>query len=213
MNKIRGAYISFDGGEGTGKTTQAALFKERYSEKVVTVREPGQSAVGAKIRELLLGSGNELTSTAELLLFSADRNLTYELLVQPALSSGQAVITDRSYLSTVAYQHYGRGLPRSRIDTAVSLALGDARPDKHVIFDMPYEQAFARMHAAGKAVTDDRFESEGRQFHDKVRNGYLEIARDLGKSALLVDASGTPEETYGQIDEAVGELIRDGVAA
>lgn len=213
MTKRRGAYISFDGGEGTGKSTQVRLFQGRHGDKVVGVREPGQSMAGQRLRALLLDANIELTDMAELLLFNADRNLTYQQFIRPLTLKGRSVISDRSYLSTLAYQHYGRGLPRQQVDTASELALGGNRPDMHVIFDAPYEQAFARMAGEGKVTANDRFESEQREFHVKVRNGFWEIARDLGERAVLLDASGTIEETYQQLDETLGSLIEEGVPA
>lgn len=203
----RGAYVTLDGPDGVGKSLQAQRLAQT-TESYLT-REPGGHI--NQIRGILLDPLIELTPEAEVLLFSADRNITLRRVIEPTLATGRSVVSDRSYVSTLAYQCYGRGLSLEFAKEATSLALGDKRADKIVILDAPYEVSIARLEKAGKVAAHDRFEMEGKHFHERVRNGFLELVRDIGERALLIDASGTEDEVMFQLFENCLHLLKDGV--
>ena len=210
MTERRGAYVTFDGGEGVGKSTQVRRFGERLGIKVV--REPGETPFGHEVRRILLNPDLEATTESELFLFSADRHNTLQTVTLPHLRDGKSVLSDRSYLSTMAYQCYGGGLSLDYARQVTKLAIGTQLPDKQVIFDIDPAVAYERMHAAGKDTAGDRFESRDRAFHEKVRKGFLELAHELGSRALVIDASGTPDELHAELSTHLDTLLIEGVA-
>ena len=209
----RGAYVTLDGPDGVGKSNQAARLADVTGSQLT--REPGGYI--EHIRRILLDPEIELTPEAEILLFSADRNISLKRTVMPNLVDGKSVVSDRSYLSTLAYQCYGRGLNIVDAQALTDFAVGDIRADKVLILDAPFEITQARVKERNKGngsmPHNDRFEAEDRKFKNRVRNGFLELARDLGEKAILIDASGTKQETFNQIMQACGKLLVDGVEA
>lgn len=178
-------FITFEGLDFSGKSTQAKLLVERLKSMpkvnggermtVHFVREPGGSKISEQIRELLLDKKfPEMTDTAELLLFSASRTQLVKEVIIPALRRGETVICDRYYDSTTAYQGYGRGLDLRAIQTINRLATAGTDPDLTILIDIPVEEIERRKHSAGLAF--DRMESSGREFYERVRKGFLEIA-------------------------------------
>lgn len=209
MSEKMGAYVTIDGVDGTGKTTQAKLLAERTAS--LLIREPGATNAGGRLRAIALDSSFELTPTSELLIFSADRNLTFETITKPSVLNGTSVVSDRSYLSTVAYQGYGRQLPLDKIWTATELALDQHRPDMHILLDIGYESAQERISHRDEDPVHDRFENEQRDFFERTRRGFHEMAKELGNRAILIDSSGTIEEVQEQIYANVGNLLEEGV--
>ena len=195
---MRGRLIAFEGGEASGKSTQAALLAESLG--AVLTREPGGTAVGEQIRALLLDRlGPPLDARAEALLMAAARAEHVTEVVRPALEAGREVVCDRYAHSSLAYQGYGRGLPLDEVRRLSAWATGDLWPDVVVLLDVPDDVARARMGAP------DRFESEDGAFHDRVRQGYRQLAASDRDRWRVVDGSGTPEEVAARVRAAVGE--------
>jgi dTMP kinase len=190
-----GLFITFEGGEGSGKTTQIRLLADRLKAKglpVITTREPGGTPEAEKIRSLLVNrDGGDWTPVSEVLLLFAARSMHVEKLIRPALAAGKIVISDRFTDSTRAYQSYGHGLPIETVEAVNRTALGDFTPGLTFILDLPVETGLAR---AGKrmardASKEDRFEQLKTDFHERLRQGYLSIARKNPKRCVVIDAT------------------------
>jgi dTMP kinase len=202
----RGVLITFEGGEGTGKSTQIALLAERLRGAglvVRIVREPGGTLLGESVRDILLDPNNRtMSSVAELLLYEASRaQLVAEVLV-PALDSGEVVLLDRFYDSTTAYQAFGRGIPRSEVDAANHLATSGLTPDRTVVLDLDPELGVARATRSGA----DRLEAEDLAFHEAVREGFLALAAEEPDRVVVVDADGSPHDVSGRVAAALRGL-------
>ena len=173
-----GTFISFEGGEGSGKSTHACTLADRLKREgtdVKLVREPGSTPLGQYLREWLKQErgADDISPTTELLLFSAARAELVEKVVSPALEKGSTVISDRFTGSTLAYQGYGRGLSISTINTINKVSTGGLTPDLTILLDCPVEIGLDR---GNDKVGQRRFEEESLQFHKRVRQGYLELA-------------------------------------
>jgi dTMP kinase len=192
-------FISLEGIEGSGKSTQARLLKEflvdRGIDTVQTV-EPGGTGIGEQIRNILLEPGNHMDSMTELLLYFASRAQHVKEVIVPALEAGKVVITDRFSDSTVAYQGYARGLDMNVIESLDRIVTGECRPSLTILLDLDVEDGIRRNRRAGKK---DRFELEEVEFHRRVREGFLKIAEQDIKRVTMVDASGTPEDVHEKI--------------
>jgi dTMP kinase len=220
MNTKKGIFISFEGGEGCGKTTQirklAGFLKERGHE-VVTTREPGGTHEAEKIRELLVQrEGGNWSETAECLLFFAARAMHVRDLIKPALSEGKIVLSDRFTDSTRAYQSYGHGFPLSTVEQVKELSIGDFEPDLTLILDIEpitgierSERRLTENSAPDLESTEDRFERLDLSFHKSLRQGYLEIAADNPERCKVLDANQGIEELAGQIGNIVLEKLED----
>lgn len=188
-----GCFVVLEGGEGAGKSTQAALLAEWLRERGVPctlAREPGSTAVGEAIREVVLGRTElEMPAESELLLILAARAAFVREVVRPALARGDVVVADRFDLSTLAYQGYGRGLDLARVRAAMEVATAGLRPDLYLVLDVPVEEGVARRRAAGGGA--DRIEGAGADFLHAVRDGYLELA-GAGERVELVSGLGSP---------------------
>lgn len=201
---MKGKFITFEGIEGCGKTTQIEKFAEylrTQGNKVLLTREPGGTDIGDQIREILLNPKNTAMSpTTELMLYAAARAQHVEQVVKPAISSGQIVLSDRYADATTAYQGAARNLSMDILKNLHRIATGDLDPDLTFLLDLPAEaglkRAIERNHLKGK---EDRFENEKIDFHEKVREGYLAIARSQPNRVIVVDASGSVQETFDQI--------------
>jgi dTMP kinase len=187
----QGKFISFEGIEGCGKTTQIALLSEYLKRRAIPhtiTREPGGTAVGEGIRKILLNSETiHLTAASELLLFYASRSQNIQEKIKPALERGEMVICDRYYHASMAYQGYGRGIPLDFIRKLTNLVCSPYRPDLTFLLDIEPEVGLARARARNQARTEDegRFEAEDLEFYDKVRDGYLELASEDERMQLI----------------------------
>jgi len=195
------AFITFEGMEGCGKSTQAKLLARALGPDVVLTQEPGGTAIGRAIRQLLLDPANRAMSPeAEVLLFFADRAQHVAQVIRPALAAGRTVISTRYVDTSLAYQGYGRGLDLDRIRAVAVLATGGLRPDLTLFFDLPLEVGLARVVRRG---VRDRLESEVREFHERVRNGYLELAAAEPDRWIRIDASGSEADVEARTRAAV----------
>ncbi|MEN2985594.1 MAG: dTMP kinase [Thermodesulfovibrionaceae bacterium] len=195
----RGIFITFEGIEGSGKTTQAKLITERLKNegfKAIYTYEPGDTKVGSLIRNILLDPSVEINSTCELLLYFADRVQHIEEKIKSYLMDGFTVICDRFTDSTVAYQGYGRGLSLQLILKLNETLLGSFKPDLTVLLDLPAAEGLKRNEKINKK---DRFELENLAFHERVRQGYLEIAKFDPKRFIVVDAT----KDFDEINEEI----------
>ena len=201
----RGRFITFEGGEGAGKSTQLARLAERLREQgleVVATREPGGSPGAEAIRELVLnGAADRWSAVTETLLMYAARRDHVERVIAPALARGAWVVCDRFADSTRAYQGAAGGTDPALIAALETQVLGEARPDLTLVFDLPPEAGLARAQARGGEM---RFESKGLAFHQKLRDGFLAIARAEPDRCAVIDAAA-PIEAVGQ---AVWAVVR-----
>ena len=168
-------FITFEGGEGAGKTTQIKYLAECLAPKVVVTREPGGTAVADQIRATLLDPKNKISPELELLLYEAARRDHVENIIRPALKAGKIVLCDRFTDATIAYQGFARGLSLKLIDNLNTIATGGLKPDLTFLFDLSPKIGLNR--ATKRNPTKDRIESEKIAFHEKVRKGYLTLAR------------------------------------
>jgi dTMP kinase len=206
----RGRFITIEGGEGAGKTTQvsllmAALDRARISAKAT--REPGGSPGGEAIRRLLLeGEGERWDAVAEALLLVAARSDHVARLIAPSLAQGVWVVSDRFADSTLAYQGYGRGLALEDLAALHRFALGNFAPDLTVILDLPAELGLARARARGSV--GDRFEVLDQDFHERLRHGFRQIAAEDGARCMLIDGSNDPQTVHRAILDTVRSRLR-----
>jgi dTMP kinase len=194
----RGFFISFEGIEGSGKSTQVALLHgalEAAGRRVLATREPGGTRLGTALRELLLG-GVGLSPAAELLLCVADRAQHVEEVIAPALASGAVILCDRFADSTVAYPGDGRGGDLALSAKLNEVACTDCWPDVTFLLDCPVATGLAR---AGRRPRSDRFEDEAARFHERVREGYLEIARSAPERVVVLASTRPAEEVHAQV--------------
>lgn len=193
----KGLFITFEGADGCGKTTQLMLlakYLKAQGREVVVTREPGARGLGEKIREILLNYDGEVSSRAEAFMFLADRAQHIDVIVNPAIKSGKIVLCDRHTDSSVAYQGYGRRLDIDEIKRLNSIATNSKKPDMTLIFDIDVETSMARV-----GDTKDRMESAGIEFFNRVRNGYLEIAKQEPNRVKVLDASKSIEEIHKNV--------------
>ena len=190
-------FIALEGVDGSGKTTQAARLAEALGPETVLVREPGGTAAGERIRELLKDPEVRLDPMAELLLFCAARAQLVEEVIRPALEAGRTVVCDRFGDSSVAYQGTARGLGAERVEELCDLATGGLWPDLTVLLRLHPEVAAERIAAEGRAA--DRFEGEGMELQRRVAEGYEEIAKRHPDRVRVVDASGAPDDVHGAV--------------
>jgi dTMP kinase len=206
--RTRGLFITFEGGEGCGKSTQLGLLKEYLESKgheVVATREPGGTPVAESIRALLLDPANEaLSPVAELLLYEAARAQHTAERIVPALDAGNVVLSDRFYDSTTAYQGAGRGLSPEDLVRLHLIATNDLRPDLTIVIDIPADVGLARATRGGS----DRIERETIDFHERVRAGFIRIAQAEPERVKLVNGTGSVEEVAAAIREIVDVLLQ-----
>ncbi len=192
-------FITLEGGEGVGKTTQQALLAERLQQEgytCVCTREPGGTALGKALRELLL-HGDPLTPLAELLLYAADRAEHVNKVIAPALAAGQVVICDRYTDSTLAYQGYGRGLNLEQIRQLNHLATGGLQPHLTLWLDLAPEVGLARSRLG------DKLEQEHLEFHRRVYRGFQALAAAEPQRIVRIDGEGSPAEVATRIWAAI----------
>lgn len=197
---MKGIFISFEGIEGTGKSTQASLLAQYLRGKgfrVTQTAEPGGTRISLKIRELLLApESTDMDPLTELLLYNAARAQHIKEIIMPALLRGDVVVTDRFSDSTMAYQGYGRGIDLKLIDSLDVLATGRLRPHLTVLLDMDAETGLMRNR---KIQKNDRLEREDVSFHERVRKGFISIAAKEKERVKLLGCSGTVEAVQGKV--------------
>ncbi len=203
---MSGLFISFEGIDGCGKSTQADLLRsylESKGEQVELLREPGGTALSEQIREILLNPNNDkMDPSTESILLSASRaQLTREIII-PALERGNVVICDRYADSTLAYQGYGRGINLEWLEKLNAFATAGLKPDITLLVDLPVDEAFNRM----QSKSFDRIEMEGIEFLDKVRSGYLELTDRFSKRYFMIDGMETIEEISKKIINKIEEI-------
>ena len=204
----RGRFITIEGGEGAGKSTQIgrlAISLRRHGIDVVETREPGGAPGALDIRKLLVeGATDRWDAISELLLHSAARHDHVTRTIDPALTRGAWVVCDRYADSTMAYQGHGHGLSREMIDNVTRIAVGSCWPDLTLILDAPVAVGLQRAQQRGGGA-EDRYERMGVAFHERLRQGFHEIARRDPKRCRLIDATGTPDAVASAIWLAVQE--------
>ena len=203
---MSGLFISFEGIDGCGKSTQADLLRsylESKGEQVELLREPGGTALSEQIREILLNPNNEkMDPSTESILLSASRaQLTREIII-PALERGNVVICDRYADSTLAYQGYGRGINLEWLEKLNAFATAGLKPDITLLVDLPVDEALNRM----QSKSFDRIEMEGIEFLDKVRSGYFELTDRFSKRYFMIDGMETIEEMSKKIINKIEEI-------
>jgi dTMP kinase len=208
---VQGRFITFEGGEGAGKSTQLARaaewLRDRGVDTVVT-REPGGTPRAERLRELLLERGEEpMPRSCELLLMFAARATHLENLVLPAVRRGAWVLCDRFTDATYAYQGGGRGLPVEQIDALVRIVHAGVQPHLTFLLDLPVEVGLARARHRNGADGPDRFETEQREFFERVRNAYLERVRCDPARFRVVNASAVVDEVTAAIRGSLGQLL------
>ena len=191
MNSARGKFITLEGGEGAGKSTQIKLLASWLQERgidIVQTREPGGAPGAERIRELLVtGDADRWTPITETLLHYAARADHLDRTIRPALATGRWVVCDRFADSTRAYQGYGHGVPFAIIDSLFKAVVGDTAPDLTLILDLPVEVGLRR--AAGRQGHEDRYEQMAAEFHNRLRNGFLAIAHQNPQRCVVMDAN------------------------
>jgi len=209
----QGIFITFEGGEGTGKSTQIQLLAETLraaGHETVITREPGGTPEAEKIRELLVQrDGGAWTPMAEILLFFAARNMNVETLVKPALQEGKIVLCDRFTDSTRAYQSYGHGVEPDVIESMVQLAIGGFEPDLTFVLDIEPSKGLARSgnRLSDEGSSEDRFENLDIEFHERLRQGYLEIAQRFEERCVVIDADRDIETIAADIAAKAQERL------
>ena len=204
----RGVFITLEGGDGSGKTTQAELLREWLSGEgrtVLRTREPGGTEVGVEIREIVLHHRGDISARAEALLYAADRAHHVATVVRPALERGDVVIQDRYIDSSVAYQGVGRVLDPEAVRGLSEWATEGLAPDLTILLDLDADAARGRLDEARTRY--DRLEAEASEFHDRVRAAYLALAEAEPARFLVVDASRPVDEIAGAIRGRVASLL------
>ncbi|MRR11464.1 dTMP kinase [bacterium] len=196
-------FITLEGGEGSGKSTQMELLAAALRQAgldVLALREPGGTHLGELLRDAVLNPEHgEIDARAELLLYEAARAQLVAERIKPALATGGVVIDDRHADSSMAYQGYGRGLPLEQVDALNVFATAGLTPDLTLLFDLDPQIGVVRATAGGA----DRLEAAGDRFHERVRSGFLRIAANEPERFALIDAAGTPDEVFASVLDAV----------
>ena len=203
---MNGLFITFEGADGCGKTTQIKLLDEYLrckGFKTLLTREPGAIGLGEKVREILLNYDGEVSPVCESFLFLADRAQNVDCIIKPAIKKGVIVLCDRHTDSTIAYQGYGRGVNMEELHRLNNIATSGMKPDLTFVFDVDVETSQSRV---GKEK--DRMESAGIEFFERVRQGFLEIAKQEPKRVKVIDSTKSIEEIHKQVIGYIENAIR-----
>ena len=205
------AFITFEGVDGSGKSTQLRMLASELrmlGREVVETREPGGTPLGKRLREVLLDAQEQVDPLAELLLYAADRAQHVRTHVRPALETGHIILSDRYSDATVAYQGAGRGFPAPIVEELVALATGGLQPDMTLVFDLTVAESRERSARRGdEGVERDRLDAEDEAFHSRVREAYLKIASREPERVRVINASGSVEETHQKVLQVVMPFI------
>ena len=207
----KGLFITFEGADGSGKTTQVnkiKTFLEAKGYDVVVTREPGALELGQKIRNILLHSTEVVADRCEIFLFVADRAQHIETFIKPAINQGTIVLCDRHTDSTIAYQGYGRGQDIEMLKQLNEIAVNGLKPDLTLLFDVSTEVAQERV-----GSEKDRMESAGIEFHKKVRNGYLELQKQEPDRIKLINANNFIDNVYEDTKQVIIQLLQEKLEA
>ena len=199
-----GLFITFEGADGCGKTTQIELLDKYLRGKsfnTLLTREPGAKGLGVKLREILLNYEGDVSPVCESFLFLADRAQHVDCIIKPAIKEGKIILCDRHTDSTVAYQGYGRGLDINQINSLNNIATSGLKPDLTIVLDVDVETSMQRV---GK--NKDRMESAGIEFFERVRQGFIEIAKKEPNRVKVINSSDTIDNIHKQIVELVENL-------
>ena len=205
MEFKKGYFITFEGADGCGKTTQIKLLNKYLIDmgaKTLLTLEPGGSDLGKSLREILLHYDKPVADRAETFLYLADRAQHVNNIIKPALDDKKIVLCDRYVDSTLAYQGYARGGSIEELNTLNNIATGGLKSDLTIVFDIESEIAQKRL-----GTTKDRLEKEGLEFHKKIRTGYLELAKLEQKRIKIINANRSIEEIFSDVKKIVGELL------
>lgn len=208
---MSGKFITFEGIDGSGKSTQLRLLAASLRAlglDVITTREPGGTELGRQLRAAFLETHEKVAPMAELLAFAADRAQHVEFLIKPALAANKIVISDRYADATFAYQGAGRGFPAEKVDQVIALATGDLKPDLTLFFDIPVAMAMTRMSVRDETEAKaNRMDAETAEFYTRVRESYLTIAKAEPERFVVVDASRSIEEIHRVVSDIVEKLV------
>ena len=208
---MSGLFITFEGIDGSGKSTQLRLLASHLrvlGHDVVTTREPGGTPLGLRLRAALLDSQEHVDPLTELLVFAADRAQHVRILLRPALENGHIVLSDRYADATVAYQGAGRGFSPALISEIVELATEGLKPDLTLLFDLPVAEGGERTRKRkDEKQESDRLDSEDKEFHTRVREAYLQIAKKEPERVKIIETSGSVDETHARVKEVVTEFL------
>lgn len=205
MTNSKGLFITFEGADGCGKTTQIGLLNEYLKEKkynTLTTLEPGGSDIGKNLRQILLHHDGYVSPRAEMFMYLADRAQHVDAVIKKAVEENKIVLCDRHIDSTVAYQGYARGGNIEQIDLLNNLATNEYKPNLTFVFDVDSLVAQKRV-----GETKDRLEAEGLEFHKKVRMGYLELAKKYPQRIKVINANLTIEEVFEQVKKIIDEIL------
>lgn len=208
---LPGKFISFEGIDGSGKSTQLRMLAGDLRQRgidVITTHEPGGTPLGRRLREAFLETEETVAPMAELLLFAADRAQHVEFLIKPALAEGRIVISDRYADATSAYQGAGRGFPEDTVNEIIRLATGGLKPDLTLFFDLTVDNALRRMdsrHETGERR--NRMDIETAEFYSDVRNAYLRIAAAEPERFIVLDANRSIEETHAVVAREITDFL------
>lgn len=209
---MAGAFITFEGIDGSGKSTQLRLIASvlrLQGLEVVTTREPGGTTLGQRLRAALLDAQEQVDPLAELLVFAADRAQHVRRQLRPAIESNHVVLSDRYADSTVAFQGAGRGFDEKLISQIVQLATQGLKPDLTLLFDLPVAECIARTRRRHEVKNKrDRIDVEDIEFHTRVRDAYLRIAAAEPERVRLIDASGAVQETHKLVVDTVMPFLK-----
>lgn len=214
MNRTgTGRFITLEGGEGSGKSTQARLIRDWLATEghpVMLTSEPGGTEIGQALRQVLMANQNtDMVPETELLLYIADRAQHVRARILPALTDGHIVISDRYHDSSVAYQHYARGVPMATLDFLFQELAGGLVPDLTIVMDLPIPAAMERIQRRSLSDPDSvsRFEEEARTFHERVREGFHRIAATDPDRVKLVDGNRDQQEVFASIQQLIRKVL------
>ncbi len=208
---MRGKFITFEGVDGSGKSTQLHMLASELLMKgfeVLTTCEPGGTPLGRRLREAFLETEENVAPLAELLLFAADRAQHVNFLVKPALEQGKIVISDRYADATFAYQGAGRGFSESTVKQVIELATEGLKPDLTIFFDLPIEKALLRTNNRNDAgIQKNRMDKETTDFYERVRDAYLKIAVNEPERFRVINAEGSTSEVQTRVLQIASEFL------
>jgi dTMP kinase len=205
---LSGKFISFEGIDGSGKSTQLRMLAGDLRERgldIITTCQPGGTPLGRRLREAFLETEETVAPLAELLLFAADRAQHVELLIKPALAEDRIVISDRYADATFAYQGAGRGFPEKLVNQVIDIATEGLEPDLTLFFDISVETALRRMSSRGEKA--NRMDLETADFYERVRAAYLGIAAREKERFIVIDANGPMEDIHANVVGIVTEFL------